>query len=107
LKRAVGFDKPAVFLIRDSEEAVLSWTIFRRQSLVDPALRSYVEYHRSLRSVAVDLFLVPFEAVLHRTPEDWNGDPKSFVWKKPADEIVSKAKRDRSTLASAKFPTHD
>ena len=34
--------------------------------------------------------------------EHWNDDPKSFVWKKPTDEIVSKVKRGRSTLASVK-----
>jgi hypothetical protein len=34
--------------------------------------------------------------------EHWNDDPKSCVWKKPTDEIVSKVKRGRSTLASVK-----
>jgi hypothetical protein len=34
--------------------------------------------------------------------EHRNDDPKSFVWKKPTDEIVSKVKRGRSTLASVK-----
>jgi hypothetical protein len=67
-KRAVRFGKPAVCLIRNPEKAVLSWTIFRRRSLVDPAFCSYVKYHRALRSVTGDLFIVPFEAVLHRMP---------------------------------------
>jgi hypothetical protein len=68
LKRVVGFGKPAACVTRNPGEAALSWTIFRRRSLVDPAFRPYVEYHRSLCSVAGDLFVVPFGAILHRMP---------------------------------------
>jgi hypothetical protein len=64
LKRALGFGRPAVCLIRSPEEG--SWTSFRRRSLIDPAFRSYVECHRSLRSAAGDLFVVPLEAKLHK-----------------------------------------
>jgi hypothetical protein len=39
--------------------------------------------------------------------EHWNHEPKSFVWKKPANESVSSAKRRRSTPASVKSPMHD
>jgi transposase len=38
--------------------------------------------------------------------EHWNDDPKPFVWKKPADEIIAKVKRGRSALASIKSATH-
>ena len=34
--------------------------------------------------------------------EGWNEDPKPFVWKKPADEIIAKVKRGREKLASIK-----
>ena len=68
LKRAVGFGKAAVCLIRNPEEAALSWTIFRRRPLVDPAFRSYVEYHTPPHNVPGDLFIVPFEAIFHRMP---------------------------------------
>ena len=29
--------------------------------------------------------------------EGWNEDPRPFIWKKPADEIIAKVKRGRST----------
>jgi transposase len=38
--------------------------------------------------------------------EHWNDDPKPFVWKKPADEIIAKVVRGRSALASVKSATH-
>jgi transposase len=38
--------------------------------------------------------------------EHWNDDPNPFVWKKPADEIITKVSRGRSTLASIKSATH-
>jgi transposase len=31
--------------------------------------------------------------------EGWNEDPKPFVWKKPADEIIARTKRGRAALA--------
>jgi transposase len=37
--------------------------------------------------------------------EHWNDDPQPFVWKKQADEIITKVKRGRSTLASANSAT--
>jgi len=37
--------------------------------------------------------------------ENWNEDPKPFIWKKPADEIIAKVKRGRATLASVKSAT--
>jgi len=37
--------------------------------------------------------------------EHWNDDPKPFVWKKAAEEIVTKVRRGRSTLASVKSAT--
>lgn len=39
--------------------------------------------------------------------EHWKPDPKSFVWKKPANNMVPMANPGRSTLASAKSPMHD
>jgi transposase/transposase-like protein len=38
--------------------------------------------------------------------EHWNDDPKPFVWKKTAEEIVTKVRRGRSALASVKSATH-
>ena len=35
-----------------------------------------------------------------------NKDPKPFVWKKPAEEIIAKVKRGRAALASVKSATH-
>ena len=37
--------------------------------------------------------------------EHWNDDPKPFVWKKKADEIVAKVKRGRAALASVNSAT--
>jgi transposase len=37
--------------------------------------------------------------------EHWNEDPKPFVWKKKADEIVAKVKRGRAALASVNSAT--
>lgn len=31
--------------------------------------------------------------------ENWNEDPHPFIWKKPADEIITKVKRGRMKLA--------
>jgi hypothetical protein len=39
--------------------------------------------------------------------EHWNDDPKNFIWKKPAKEILVKVKRGRATLTSVtKSATH-
>src|SRR5664280_2549044 len=37
--------------------------------------------------------------------EHWNDDPKPFVWKKPADEIIAKVRRGRAALAQVKSAT--
>jgi hypothetical protein len=37
--------------------------------------------------------------------EGWNENPQPFNWKKPADEILAKVKRGRSTVASIKSVT--
>jgi transposase len=37
--------------------------------------------------------------------EHWNDDPKPFVWKKKADEIVAKVKQGRAALASVNSAT--
>jgi transposase len=37
--------------------------------------------------------------------EHWNDDPKPFVWKKPAEEIIAKVRRGRSALASVNSAT--
>lgn len=34
--------------------------------------------------------------------EHWNDDPKPFIWKKTADEIIAKVRRGRSTLTEVK-----
>ncbi len=39
--------------------------------------------------------------------EHWNDDPKPFIWKKPADEILTKVRRGRAALATqTKSATH-
>ena len=38
--------------------------------------------------------------------EHWNDDPKPFVWKQPADEIIAKVRRGRAALTEAKSATH-
>jgi transposase len=35
----------------------------------------------------------------------WNEDPKPFIWKKPAEEIIAKVRRGRAALASVKSAT--
>ena len=37
--------------------------------------------------------------------EHWNTDPKPFVWKATADDIIAKVQRGRDTLHQIK--THD
>jgi len=36
----------------------------------------------------------------------WNDDPKPFIWKKTADEIIAKVQRGRAALTEAKTATH-
>lgn len=38
--------------------------------------------------------------------EHWNNDPKPFVWKKTAEEIIEKVHRGRATLTETKSATH-
>jgi hypothetical protein len=38
--------------------------------------------------------------------EHWNDDPKPFVWRKTADEIIAKVRRGRTSLTQAKSATH-
>ena len=52
LKRGVDLGKPAVCPIRNPEEAVLSWTIFRRRSLVDPRSSIHHFGHCSSRVIS-------------------------------------------------------
>jgi transposase len=37
--------------------------------------------------------------------QHWNDDPQPFVWKKTAEEIITKVRRGRATLAEAKSAT--
>lgn len=36
----------------------------------------------------------------------WNDNPKPFIWKKAADEIIEKVQRGRAALTEAKSATH-
>jgi transposase len=38
--------------------------------------------------------------------EHWNDDPKPFVWHKTAEEIITKVRRGRASLAEVKSATH-
>ena len=38
---------------------------------------------------------------------NWNEDPKPFIWHKTAEEIVTKVRRGRASLAQVKSATHD
>ena len=38
--------------------------------------------------------------------EHWNDDPKPFVWRKTADQIIEKVSRGRAALTEAKSATH-
>jgi hypothetical protein len=35
----------------------------------------------------------------------WNHDPTPFVWHKPAEEIIEKVRRGRTTLSQVKLAT--
>jgi hypothetical protein len=37
--------------------------------------------------------------------EHWNADPKPFIWKATADEIIAKVQRGRDTLHQIKSTT--
>ena len=39
--------------------------------------------------------------------EHWNDDPKPFIWRKPAEEIIEKVKRGRAAVTSVKSATDD
>jgi len=39
--------------------------------------------------------------------ENWNKDPKPFIWHKTAEEIIEKVQRGRATLSQVKSATHD
>jgi transposase len=39
--------------------------------------------------------------------EHWNDDPKPFIWHKTADEIITKVRRGRASLAQLKSATDD
>ena len=36
----------------------------------------------------------------------WNTDPKPFIWKATADDIIAKVQRDRATLHQIEIQTH-
>lgn len=38
--------------------------------------------------------------------EHWNDDPRPFIWKKTAEEIITKVRRGRTALTEAKSATH-
>ncbi len=38
--------------------------------------------------------------------EHWNSDPKPFIWKAPAEDIITKVARGRETLRHVKSQTH-
>ena len=38
--------------------------------------------------------------------EHWNDDPKPFIWRKTAEDIIAKVRRGRQALASVKSATH-
>ena len=38
--------------------------------------------------------------------EHWNDDPKPFIWKQTADDIIAKVKRGRASLTRANSATH-
>jgi transposase len=46
------------------------------------------------------------KAAIELWVEHWNDDPKPFIWKKPADEIIAKVRRGRAALASVNSATH-
>jgi len=60
---------------------------------------------RRLRRGTFNSVAVLIEAI-ELWAEHWNDDPKPFVWKKTADEIIAKVRRGRAALAEAKSATH-
>jgi hypothetical protein len=73
-----------------------------RLKLLEGRLSPLTE-RRLPRSVfsSLDDLLTAFATEEHR-----KDDPKSFLWKNPADAIISRAKKGHSTLASVKSATH-
>ena len=63
--------------------------------------------HRPQRQLSRAAFrsVDDFTAIETR-PARWNGNPRSFVWKMPANEILSKLKRGHSALTTIKSATH-
>ncbi len=49
--------------------------------------------------------VAPLEEAIELWAEHWNDDPKPFVWRKTAEEIVAKVRRGRLALASVKNAT--
>jgi transposase len=60
---------------------------------------------RRLRRGAFTSVAVLIEAI-ELWAEHWNDDPKPFIWKKTAEEIIAKVRRGRAALTEAKSATH-
>jgi hypothetical protein len=60
--RGLQCEKPGIFLIRQPEDCVVSWTIYweGRMKLED-SLDYYIDFHRSMNPYMKQLFVAPFE----------------------------------------------
>ena len=65
---ALNANKPGILLLRRPEDAAISWAIYWNSD-VEPCLEYYVDFHRSLKPYASDLFVAPFERVTTVFPE--------------------------------------
>ena len=55
--------------------------------------------NRRLRRGTFDS-VTALEEAIDTWAEHWNDDPKPFIWKKPADDIIAKVTRGRAALTS-------
>ena len=64
LINCVKCDKPGIFLVRNPEDAAISWTIYwEGRFKIGDSLDYYIDFHRAMSQYIPSLFVAPFEVV--------------------------------------------
>jgi hypothetical protein len=62
--------------------------------------------HRPPATPVVFTSVADLSAAITTWAEHWNTDPKPFIWKATAEDIIAKVQRGRDTLHQIKTQTH-
>ena len=66
---ALALGKPGIFLIRRPVDPVISWTIFfQGQLTLRDSLQYYIDFHRAMLPYREQLFVSPFDSIIHHFP---------------------------------------